>query len=128
MFADPTASTQLPLMLSLPVYAGWSHIYAGPNQQAVEQLKRFSDRTGDTSIFLAGVLGSGKTLLLQTVCQEALNHDHQSMYLSLSSGPAFHSGVLENLEQFQVLCLDDVHTVVGDPEWERALFNLYNAN
>jgi DnaA family protein len=31
-------------------------------------------------------------------------------------------GILEGLRQVECLCIDDIDTVVGQPEWERALF------
>ena len=34
--------------------------------------------------------------------------------------------VLQGIETLDLVCLDDVHQVLGDPDWERALFNLYN--
>jgi DnaA family protein len=35
--------------------------------------------------------------------------------------------VLQGVERVDRLCLDDVHAVLGDADWELALFNLYNS-
>jgi DnaA family protein len=34
--------------------------------------------------------------------------------------------VLQGVESLDLVCLDDLHCVVGDEKWELALFNLYN--
>lgn len=34
--------------------------------------------------------------------------------------------VLDNAEQLDVICLDDIQIVAGNEEWELAIFNLFN--
>ena len=34
--------------------------------------------------------------------------------------------LLENLEQLPLTCLDNIQVIAGNPEWEQALFDLYN--
>ncbi|VEI48744.1 DNA replication initiation factor [Actinobacillus equuli] len=34
--------------------------------------------------------------------------------------------VLDNAEQLDVICLDDLQVVAGDEAWELAIFNLFN--
>jgi DnaA family protein len=34
--------------------------------------------------------------------------------------------VLQDVESLDLVCLDDIHAVLGDSAWELAIFNLYN--
>ena len=38
----------------------------------------------------------------------------------------FSTAVFENLEQQELVCLDDLQAVIGNSEWEIALFDLFN--
>lgn len=76
-------------------------------------------------VFLHGPGEGGKSHLLQAACHAC---DGVSLYLPLATiadmAPA---ELLEGVEHAALVCLDDLQVVAGDPAWERALFNLYNA-
>lgn len=118
---------QIPLPLTLPDYAVWEAIYAGPNEMTVQELKAFAFGRGEQFIFLAGELGTGKTLLLQTVCQAAADSQQATLYLPLAELVSYGPMVLENVAAYQCVCLDDLEIVAGDRKWEAALFGLFNA-
>lgn len=40
--------------------------------------------------------------------------------------PLANPGILENLEHYDLVCLDDINRIVGQPDWELAVFNFYN--
>jgi uncharacterized protein HI_1225.1 len=44
----------------------------------------------------------------------------------LSKSQYFSTAVFENLEQQELVCLDDLQTIIGNSEWEIALFDLFN--
>ena len=73
--------------------------------------------------FLHGTAGSGKTHLLQALCQ----HSEHAVYLPLQQllpdGPA----TLDGLESLDLLVLDDVQVLAGHTAWEHRLFELFNA-
>lgn len=69
---------------------------------------------------------SGKTHLLQACCAEAATHNCSVSYIPLSVFKVNGIGVLEGLSQSQLLVIDDIDEVLGDREWEVALFNLIN--
>ncbi|MGV0036114.1 MAG: DnaA regulatory inactivator Hda [Candidatus Azotimanducaceae bacterium WSBS_2022_MAG_OTU7] len=76
-------------------------------------------------IYLSGSQGSGKSHLLQGICHRAVSKGLGTIYLPALS--ILEPGVLEGLEQLDLVCLDDVDEVLGLPEWQRALFHLINA-
>ena len=49
-----------------------------------------------------------------------------AIYIPLSQSRHFSPAVLENLEQHALVCLDDLPSVIGNIEWEVALFDLFN--
>jgi DnaA family protein len=77
----------------------------------------------DTLLSFLGAAATGKTHLLQAVCEKS--HD-AAVYVPLAQLSEAGPGILEGLASRQFVCLDDVHNVAQDPEWELALFELYN--
>ncbi len=81
-----------------------------------------------SSIFLAGVSGSGKSHLAQGLCRywQMQYPQRQLSYLPLGElwvhGPA----LVKGLDSMDLVVLDDVHCISGDRDWEEAVFHLYN--
>jgi len=69
---------------------------------------------------------SGKTHLLQACCAKAAEIHHTVSYIPLKDFKSYGTAVLEGLSQSQLLVIDDIETVLGNKEWEVALFNLIN--
>ena len=76
-------------------------------------------------VYLWGEAGSGRTHLLQAACHEARNLGRTSIYLC---DMRRHSPeIFRDLERLAVVCVDDIHDVLGQDDWETALFHLVNA-
>tara|TARA_R110002110_G_scaffold415561_2_gene651018 strand:- start:253643 stop:254347 length:705 start_codon:yes stop_codon:yes gene_type:complete len=92
-------------------------------QPLVKALSEQSCAAGESVIFVYGPPGSGKSHLLQASCH--LVPDAQ--YLPLADLSAYSpDDVLQSLETRGRLCIDDIDAVLGQPDWENALFHLYN--
>lgn len=90
----------------------------------INALRQQLGPAGEAIIYLYGPAGSGKTHLLQSACHLAAAG---ALYLPLAElGCHPPDEVLHGVEALELVCLDDVHRVLGDADWERALFNLYN--
>ena len=48
------------------------------------------------------------------------------MYLPLAEVVEYGPALLDNLEQCELVCLDDLDAVAGRSDWEEALFHLFN--
>ncbi len=116
-------AAQIPLPLALTGSATFDTFVAGANGALVETLRRGSE----PFVYLAGGAGSGKSHLLQAACHAAHGAGGRCAYLPLGSGPGLAPEVLEGLEALELVCLDELEAVAGDPGWERALFRFYNA-
>lgn len=117
---------QLPLGLSLKDEATFDNFYAGKNAEIICQLKEVAGGLGERIIYLCGVRGEGLSHLLQACCHEAHRQHIRSVYLPLSNLIELSPDVLNGFESFALICLDDLHVIAGLPEWEEAVFHLYN--
>ena len=121
----PSRQHQLPLKVNLRDDATLDNFLALPRvEPLVNALHAQLLPDGEAIIYLYGPAGSGKTHLLQASCHQS---DAGTLYLPLKElGQYPATEVLQGVEQMDRVCIDDLHTVLGDAEWERALFNLYN--
>lgn len=112
-----TRPQQLPLRVILRDDARFDNFYVGDNTQLFTLLQTFSE----SFIYFFGPTASGRTHLLQAVC-----HRHHFFYLPLSQYKTFSPRVLEALEEQIGVTIDDIDAVMGNREWEEALFCFYN--
>lgn len=116
---------QLPLPVGLDDHARFTTYFAGPNEAAVAHLRGFV-RGESPACWIWGAPGSGKTHLLQAVCAAADERGSGAAYIPLSPAAALRHEMLDGWPNLALACIDDLQAVVGDLEWERALFRLFN--
>lgn len=116
---------QLPLAIRLRERAVFDHFVAGPNAAAVEQLRAVAGGAARGIYWLSGPAGVGKSHLLQAGCALALLGGSEALYLSLAQLKPFGPESLEAWQAARVIALDDIEQVIGDREWEQALFGLH---
>lgn len=117
---------QLPLGLSLKDDATFENFYAGTNSVLVTALKAAASGSGEKIIYICGGRGLGATHLLQACCHYAHQHQIASVYLPMNHFQAYSPEALVGFESLSLICIDDVHCIAGKPEWEEAVFHLYN--
>lgn len=120
---------QLTLSVALRDDARFANFYVGQNsqnQQIVHALKQQWEPQGELLVYLCGVSGVGVSHLLQAACHYAEGLGYQSIYLPLDEMAEYGPAVLEGIEQLSLVALDNLQTVAGKPEWEQALFHLFN--
>ncbi len=101
----------------------FSNFISGENQALLVALKRLIAGQGERFIYCCGSHGVGRTHLLQACCHAL--HDEPVMYLP-AAAPGIVSDMLQGLEYMHLVCIDDIDCVMGDSEWEEALFHFYN--
>jgi DnaA family protein len=116
---------QLPLGVHLPDRATFDSFVAGPNTQAVARLQSMA-RGERAVVWVCGPSGSGRTHLLHAVCA-AVPLNLRIAYLPLATLPQDEgaSAARESAAEVDLLCLDDLDSVIGEPAAERALFSAY---
>lgn len=118
-------SPQIPLPLEPRRIGRLDDFVVGPNAAVIGAVAEVA-RQPDTSLFLAGATGSGKTFLLNAACLAARENGRTAFYLGLRGLAQPDSSALEGLEAMHLVCIDDLHLVAGDPAWEEALFHFIN--
>jgi DnaA family protein len=118
-----TSMRQLPLGVRLPDRAVFASFLPARNGQAMEHLRQLAQGRLAGTVWLCGPHGAGKTHLLQAVSAQA-SAQMQAGYIPLRELAPLGVGVLDGLRQLECLCLDNMEQVVGQPEWERALFGV----
>ena len=78
---------------------------------------------GGGAFYLYGPAASGRSHLLQAVCRERITFLYLPLLELRDQDPR---QVLDGLEHFDGICLDDVHAVTTDPAWCEQLFHLFN--
>jgi len=116
---------QLPLGLVIPERVNLESFSPGGNTIVLDALARLSD--GQLSqLYLWGNSGTGKTHLLQAICQRVAEQGKTVAYLPLQEMLNYSVDVFSGLDAMHLVCIDDLDSVAGHADWQEALFNLYN--
>ena len=128
---------QLSLAVQLSDFATFDNFYLGANDQLVSTLKQdiahesIAPETGasgqsNSCFYIWGADGSGRSHILQAACHLAKIHDLSSIYLPLNEVIEYGPESLDGLEGMDVVCLDNIGCIVGNSDWEQALFHFFN--
>jgi len=115
--------SQMALPLQLQDHAVFESFWPAGNDALLAYLIDLCARGSSPGCWIWGAAATGKTHLLQAVCERS---GDRSVYLPLALFVEAGPEALHGLENRQFICLDDIDTVAGDPEWEQALFGLCN--
>jgi DnaA family protein len=118
-------SPQIPLQLEPRRPDRFDEFVAGPNENAMAAVRQLLDEPGG-SLFLSGPEGSGKSHLLNALCHEARENGLAAFYIALKRLPEEAAASLEGLQVLDLVCVDDLDSVAGNPVWETALFACFN--
>ena len=141
---------QFPLALKLDSRATFDSFWSDADSELISALQslaapamssearheaKHEDRPAAGWVYITGGRGSGVSHLLQACVTLATNHQLSAMYLSLNElltasnaedagAAAVMAGYFDGLENFDLLCIDDVECLVGQPFWQEQLFYL----
>ncbi|TVO75241.1 DnaA regulatory inactivator Hda [Sedimenticola selenatireducens] len=119
-------SKQLALGFTLPEKATLESYVPATNEQAVADMAACARGHGEPFIYLWGSAQTGKSHLLQAATQIADEAGRSALYIPLDQAKQFSPEIFDDLEQLNLICLDGVEQIAGDPAWEQGLFNLFN--
>ena len=112
---------QYPLAFSADEPPSFDNFVPGRNREAVRAVRESAAGRGDRYLYLAGPAGTGKTHLLIAAARAA-----NGFYLDPGE-PGVGPRVTESLETARLVCVDGVGAAAARPDWEEALFRLFNA-
>lgn len=116
---------QQPLPFAFDAPPQFDNFHIGANTLAFELLSEFHAEPQMQQIFLWGPPQSGKTHLLMATHQQWRSCARQSFYIALDSSQ-YPAALLDGLDGYDLVVLDDIDRVAKQSDWEVGLFNLIN--
>lgn len=120
------SGTQLALGVRLRDDARWANFHGERNARAASLIRSACSDSAQPLLVICGDEDTGKSHLLQAACHEYESAGSSALCFSLAELRALGPQALSGIETMALIALDDVHLVIGLPEWEEALFHLYN--
>ncbi len=117
---------QFPLLLGPKQSATLDNFIPGENAQAMAEVTACSREKEGKFLYVWGTTGTGKSHLIAGAAREADKYGHAVAYIPLARAAELSPEMLTNIEQMELVCLDDIHSIAGNPTWEEALFHLFN--
>ncbi len=121
-----TQPAQLSLAVQLPDDETFASFYPGENAQLITGLKNAAIGQGAPLLFFWGAQGTGRSHLLHATCAEVNACGEAAAYIPLEQHAMFTPGVLDQMEQLPLVCLDNLESIAGNAQWEEALFDFFN--
>ncbi|TGN42060.1 DnaA regulatory inactivator Hda [Marinobacter confluentis] len=118
---------QLALGVKLRDDARFDNFHGERNAAAASRLRDATMPGSATpAVIVCGDRDTGKSHLLQAVCHLAEQSQRSAVCVSVEEFLPFGPQALDGLELNEQVCLDDLDCIAGLPEWEEAVFHLYN--
>jgi DnaA family protein len=120
---------QLTFNMQLKSDLTFANYCLGSNKDAVSLLTVNYDNLFDSIksiVYLYGNPGVGLSHLLQASCHHVDAMGGRSMYLPMSQMIHYSPDVIEGVEYFDQVCIDDIGIISRIPKWEEAIFDLFN--
>jgi len=112
---------QLLLPVSVSEHMVFDSFYPGPNLEIYQSLRDHVEKL----IWISGTKGSGKTHLLQAAFHQSISLANKSLYVPMQESEHLSPEVLDDLDQLDLICIDDIEFVLGSQTWEIKLLDLY---
>ena len=125
-----TSFRQLPLHFGGRDVFSFDTLVLGNNAIAVGIAQQCAMGEGEKQVYIwsphSEGKGGGKSHLLQAACHQAALNQRTVCYLPAAEIVDLSVDVLDELEQLDLVCLDDVELLAQSADWEEALFDLIN--
>ena len=105
-------------------HSSFEGFYIDPkNKQLISILENISI---NENMYIYGLKNSGKTYLLQSLCNKYSKNDKSSLFLPLMDVTKHGVEIIDSIENMDLVCIDGLEAVSQNKEWEIGLFNLIN--
>jgi DnaA-homolog protein len=111
----------LPLPFILPNNETFNSFYVGGNQLLFDSLQTLLDKEGFDVFYIWSASAAGRTHLLHASSQNKL-----ASYIPLKQHVLLVPEILQGLDNYDLVCLDDIDAIAGHRDWEEAIFDLFN--
>ncbi len=117
---------QLALRFPLRQDATFGNFVEDATATVVAQLRLFLEQPSENFLYLWGPGGAGLSHLLQAACHAVEEAGDSAIYMPLGALGESIVDALEGLEQYGLICLDELEQVAGNPDAEQAIFHCFN--
>lgn len=116
------------LALQLDPYPSFENFNIEANHEVVAAVQGLLNNQATRFLHLWGPEGCGKSHLLQALCAQAKSLGKSSLWLPMDELVQYASTTaVQQLEGLDILALDGLDSLSGLPEWQEAIYGLYNA-
>ena len=115
---------QLTFPWSRPNKSSFESFYIDPKNSLL--LSIIGNKILSDDIYIFGINNSGKTYLLQSLCNFYSKHNKTALFLPIKEIVSHGVGILDSIENSDLICLDGLENIIANEEWETAVFNLIN--
>ena len=119
-------STQLSLPLLIQAKYPLEDFLWENNPFLHTQLIPFIENNDSQLYIIHGKQGTGKTHLLQGLCDTFSKQDKSTMFLPLDSLQEIPPDFLEDIDTCYFIGIDNIDSIAGQLAWEKQLFHFYN--
>ena len=107
--------------------ASFDSFFCSPdNQNLMTRLADIAISQDANEIIIHGEKGSGKSFLMQAICNELSSSEKQFAFIPMKKALNMGVEIFQNLGSLDTVCIDDLQLILANQEWETALFNLIN--
>ena len=117
---------QIPLQFEFRANQTFDDYFPGSNLEIVTHLQKSIINQAQDQVFIWGESGLGKSHLLQACCHQAQSIGLSSFYFALTPSDLPDASLLSGLDEFDLVCFDNIDQIVGHEDWELAFFSFYN--
>ena len=101
------------------------NFFPAGNEEVFTAFNEWLIGNADKSVFfLHGVVGSGRSHLLQAACRFVSEKGRPSIYAPVGE-PGISGELISQLDPESTVCIDDFDQVVGDEYWEEAVLEVH---
>ena len=116
---------QLHLPIRLRDSVSVDNFFPAGNEEVFAAFNGWLNGNIDKSVlFLHGVIGSGRSHLLQAACRYISEKERPSIYVPAGE-PGISVEFISQLDPESTVCIDDLDQVVGDEHWEEAVLEVH---
>jgi len=117
---------QLALDLKLRSSFSFDNFVTGDNQLLLDMLQQAATGEGEKQLYIWGPEHSGKTHLMQAVCQQAHRAQLKLTYLPMQQLKDYPAEIIKEYARMDLLCIDELEFIENQPQWQESLFHLIN--
>jgi len=119
--------TQLIFPFQINQKASFENFFCSPdNAELITRLNDLVVNKNADELIINGAAGSGKSFLMQAICNELSSSGKQFAFIPMSKAINMGVEIFQNLASLDAVCIDDLQLILSEGEWEIALFNLIN--